>query len=342
MADVIRVHPPGPYPPHGREVPGEVDLGIRLRELMYTRHAVTGWARRALSDRLGVVARDPMRLAMASGWIDDLPTTWPLGAMIDDARERWTQGPDGEALAVLLRASHLMSPVLGWPTSIDRRWPMPDPDWVKGQIPEGASVRMVPRGRADGTAGLAIVLDAEVEAGGIAESRVLAAGIDEIESDPERFVQALADGVSAIQITTPGPSTEDQHVAWERVREAGDKQLHYERGGLAGLTVDELPRFDELLGEAPSGTWGDRLVASADVLFLPTISQDGSLGVVGVVAWDGPYHPIRVVPGAAEIIRNLDGKSTLDQLAANFEIDSGSLRDILDQLVELGAATAAE
>lgn len=340
MADIVRVHPPGPYPPHGAEVPGEVDLGIRLRDLMYTRRAVTGWGRRAKAERLNAIARDPMRLAMASGWIDDLPMTWPLGAMIDGARERWTAGPDGEALAVLLKASQVLSPVLGWPTSIDRRWPMPDPEWVKGQIPDGAKVVMVPRAPADGTTGLAIVLDAEVEAAELGDRRVLAAGIDEIESDPERFVHALGEGAVAVQITTPGPSTDAQRAAWERVRDAGDKQLIYERGGRAGLLVDHLPRFEELLTEAPAGTPGERLSARCDVLFLPTISQEGELGLVGVVVWDGPHHPVRVVPGAAEILRHLDGKRTVDDLAATFEIEASILRDILDQLVHIGACSA--
>lgn len=339
MSEPLRIHPPGPYPPHGSEVEGEVDLGIRLRELLFTRHAITGWARRALADRLGVIARDPMRLAMAQGWMDDLPQTWPVGALVDDARQKWTKGPDGAALAVLLRASNLLSPVLGWPSSIDRRWPMPDPDWVKGQVGKGP-FRMVPRAQGDGATGLSIVLNAEVEPVSLKDSRVLSAGIDEIEDDPQRFIAALQDGGGqAVQITTPGPTTDAQREAWERVRAAGSKQLLYERGGRAGLLVDELPRFEELLGRAPAGKPGAKPHVDCDLVFLPTVSETGSIGVTGVLAWDAPYHPIKIMPGAAEILRRLDGHASLQEIAAALEIDESTVASVVDQLIGIGAAT---
>lgn len=337
----IRVHPPGPYPPHGPEPEGEIDLGIRLRDLMYTRRAIAGWGRRALSERLSAVARNPMRLAMASGWIDDLPATWPLASLIDDARERWTQGPDGDALAVLLRASHLLSPVLGWPTSIDRRWPMPDPDWVRDQLPDEAPIIWVPRAPADGTTGLSIVFESEVEAGSLSEPRVIPAGMDQIEADPEAFVRALEGRAEAIQVTTPGPSTEAQRDAWDRVRSIGRKQHCYDRAGLAGLAVEHVPRFGDLLKNAPPGEPGDRLIASCDVLFLPTLEDEGKVGLVGVVAWDAPFHPVRVVPGAAEVLRHLNGQAGVEDLARTFEVDTATVTEVLDQLVSLGAATAA-
>ncbi|MCO4747068.1 MAG: hypothetical protein KC912_19890 [Proteobacteria bacterium] len=340
MSERLRVHPPGPYPPHGEEVAGEVDLGIRLRDLLYTRHTITGWARRALGERLGIIARDPMRLAMARGWIDDLPQTWPLGHLIDDARERWAGGPDGQALAVLLKASNVLSPVLGWPTSLDRRWPMPDPEWVVGQVGKGRDVVVVPRAQGDGATGLSIVLEAQVEAASLHDPRILRAGIDEIEDAPEHFIAALGDGAQAVQITTPGPSTTSQREAWERVRSAGAKQHLYERGGSAGLLVDELPRFADLLGDAPAGKPGKNPRTICDLLFLPSLSDEGEVGVVGVLAWDAPYHPIRVVPGAAEILRRLDGEATLAEVAADLEVEESTVQSVVDQLIGIGAASA--
>jgi hypothetical protein len=340
LTEAIRVHPPGPFPPHGVEKEGEVDLGIRLRDMMFTRSLVTGMARRGLAQRLQIVARDPMRLAMASSWIQDLPMTWPLGALVDDARERWTAGPDPEALAVLLRVSHLVAPVLGWPTSIDRRWPMPDPDWVKTQLPPGQPLRFVPRGLGDGTAGMAIVFEAEVEAARLDDGRVLYAGIDEIEAHPERYLEALAAGAEAVQITTPGPTTEAGAAAWHRVRAAATSQAGYELGGRAGLGLESIPRVQDLLTDAPPGKRGERYRAACDVLFLPTLAEDGSLGVAGVMVWDGPYHPVRVVPGAADLVRHLDEGATPQDLAETYELDAETTADILDQLVGLGAVTA--
>lgn len=340
MSEPLRVHPPGPYPPHGAEKQGEVDLGIRLRDLLFTRNAITGWARRALADRLGVIARDPMRLAMASGWIEDLPLTWPVGALVDDARKQWTTGPDGAALAVLLRASAMLSPVLGWPTSIDRRWPMPDPDWVHNQVGQGASCVVVPRGQGDGATGLSIVLEALVEPAALTESRVVAAGIDEIEDDTERYLAALESGVQAVLITSSGPTTEAQREAWERVRAAGSRQALFERGGRAGLLVDELPRFEELLRRAPPGKTGARPRVDCDLLFLPTVSDGGEIGVNGVLAWDAPYFPVRVTPGAAEILRRLDGETALADIATKLKLEEATVARVVDQLIGLGAATA--
>ena len=48
-ADIKTVYPPGPFPPHGREAEGSVDLGIRLRDTLYRRDLIVGPAREALA-----------------------------------------------------------------------------------------------------------------------------------------------------------------------------------------------------------------------------------------------------------------------------------------------------
>lgn len=310
--------------------------------MLFTRELVTGLGRRVLVQRLQAVARDPVRIAMASSWLQDLPMTWPLGALVDDARLRWTEGPDAEALAVLMRVSHLLAPSLGWPTSIDRRWPMPDPDWVKRHLPADRPIRFVPRGLADGTTGMAIMFDAEVEPAALNDPRVLHAGIDEIEDAPERYLAALREGATAVQITTPGPTTEAQAAVWSRVRGAASEQASYERGGRAGLGLTNIPTIQDLLSDAPPGKRGHRFKAVCDVIFLPTLTEDGSMGVAGVLAWDAPYHPVRVVPGAADLVRHLDDGATAAEVAEMYELDATTTADILDQLVGLGAITAVD
>ena len=340
MAARLRVHPPGPYPPHGVEAEGEVDLGIRVRDLLFTKQAVTGWGRKALSDRLAMLVRDPSRMFMASAWLDDFPMTWPLGAMIDDARERWIAGPDESALACMLKASHLLAPVLGWPTTIDRRWPMPDPDWVKKQVGD-AQCLLQPRARGDGTTGISIVLEAEVAPASLCEERVLELGLDEIVAAPERILEALAGSAEAVMLTSPGPSTEADREVWRAVRDAGRRQRAYERGGLAGLSFEHVPHFDDLLTDAPPGVMGERLSMNCDALLLPRIDEKGELGLVGVLVWDAPYRPVRVVPTAVEVLRHLDGTTTAREIAQSLEASEESLLDVLEQLVGLGAATVS-
>ena len=58
------------------------------------------------------------------------------------------------------------------------------------------------------------------------------------------------------------------------------------------------------------------------------------------MVWDGPYHPVRVVTGAADLVRHLDDGATAQDVAETYDLDAETTADILDQLVGLGAVTA--
>lgn len=336
-----RILPPGPFPPHGEEPVGTVDLGIRVRDMMCRRDLVVGPVRRALAEHLAQAARQPERLLVALSQVELLVDTWPLGALIDDAVDRWRQGPDPAALAVLFRASEVVGAVLGWPRAVDRRWPLPDEAWMREQLPEGDAV-IVPRGARDGAAAVAVALDLpvadpewiELPAVRTVPGEGLLGAVDEL-------VQGLTGGVfSAVRFSSVPAHDGGTQAARAALREASPLQAAYERYGDAGLVAGELVEFGSLLGKAGPGTKGERPQRTCDALILPTLTEDGKVSAVGCLVWDGPIRPMRVNPVAVRILELLDGARDAAAVASELGAEVPIIEQAFGQLVELGAASA--
>ncbi len=279
---------------------------------------------------------------MAMPAIDDLIDTWPLASLVEDARQKWTDGPDGFSLAVLARCAQVVAGVLGFPQVIDGRWPMPDVEWIEQMAGPGPHL-VVGRGPRDGAPAMAVVLRTRV--GG----REPVPTPPTIEAHGDTFVDELpnllagierGDGV-AIRFETPHKWDAASMEGMETVRQAAPAQWAFERYGTAGLICPDAPDWHEMLERAPAGVRGDVLKTACNVLILPTLTEEGEVDVFGALCWDGPYQPIRVINSAAEVLRRLDGKKTMADLATELHAREATVKNLLDQLVDIGAATAA-
>jgi hypothetical protein len=322
-------------------VAGEIDLGIRLRELLYRRDLIAGPVRDALLANVNDSARQPHRLALARPAINMLIDTWSVGALIDDARRRWARGPDPRALPVMVRAAEIVAVVLGWPRTVDGRWPMPDKEWFKSNAGDGPH-NVVLRGPRDGGWAAAVSLRAStatVEPMDL--PNVVEIGGDEIVARRDEVLAKLASG-DAVAVRFNSPPTHDDAAvtARQEFREVGSAQRAFELYGSAGLMAPSAPELDDLLVSAPAGVSGPRLVAVADGLLLPVMGDNGKIDKVGCLVWDGAYHPATVVPVAVQILHLLDGSMTAAAVAKRLRLPPKSVAHTIGQLIRMGAVSS--
>jgi hypothetical protein len=338
----LRIFPPGPFPPWGFEGEGTIDLGIRVRDRLFRRDLIAGLARRRLSGLIGSAGDEAAGLVRVMHLVEPFFHTWALGSMIDAAREKWTEGPDARSLAVLGRASEIAAFAVGWPTTIDRRWPLPDVDWMRMQVPEGVPCEVVPRGPRDGAYGVAIALGhplARPEP--IAVPPYLELPADLLaDRCPELLERMARHELVAVRWSGPTPESGAALEAAEALRRASPVQLSFERYGLAALLTGPVPDFEDLLVRPPPGQPGPVLRRICDVALLPRLLPDGRVEIVGVLLWDGPHPPAFVVVGAAELLRLLDGNTPVDVIAARVGAPVEVIGRVLDQLLAAGAASA--
>ena len=338
MEASVTVRPPGPFPPHGEEPVGVVDLGMRMRDQLLTGSVIELSVRPILVERLGSIARAG-RLALAPGLTEALLHTWPLASQVDEARERWIEGPDEWALAVLARAARVVSMALGWPDTVDRVWPMPDPEWVLGQVEEGP-FRVVPRGPRDGAPAAASILDAVLDhaepislpAIEVIQGDELVARVDEV------LARAAAGEIVAIRFETPVPWDDASRTALERVHASLPAQRAFERYGHAGLQCPNAPEYEDTLTSAEPATVGERPVSQCDALVMPYQDKQGRAKTAGALTWnDEPHAPVLVHPFAVEVLQLLDGTRTLAEVAAELTVSEELMGKVFAQLAEVGA-----
>lgn len=332
------VFPPGPYPPHGSEQPGTIDLGIRVRDQLLRREVIEGAVRQELASRLSAVARAG-RLAMSPHLVDALVDTWPLAAMIDEAREQWIQGPDLHALTIIERGMKVVSMALGWPETIDRRWPMPDLDWILRQVGEGSFVVQC-RGDRDGAPAVAAALGCELVPRPAKDApAILRVQGDELTAKIDDIMQSMqSQEIRAVHFETPVPWDNDSRDALTLLESEFKVQRAFRRHGLVGLAVEDCAEeFRDLLATPPPGRREDKPIARCDALMVPRTDNQGRSALAGVLVWREPYRPMWVHPFAIELLQQLNGQRDKAQLLKQFELDEPTLDGLLDQLQELGA-----
>lgn len=336
------VRPPGPFPPSGPEAPLEIDLGVRVRDRLFTKAELTGATREGIKAGLAA-AIEAERWEEAAELLRAFVDTWPVAALVDGAREAWTRGPEGRALAVLWRAAELVRMGHGWTALPAGGWVLPDADWLRW-AGEGGGVEVQPRSEGDGAAEVARALDIEVAS---AQPLVLPPVIDlpgpELADRRAWVCGALARGeAAAVRFTAPVPDDPASQLALGEVRLEGDAQAAFERYGLAGLVVGRAPAWDEVLGSAPAGEPGEVLRPTCDTALLPgppSRLARGQVQTVGWLLWPAPYRPLPVAPRAVAVLRALDGRRDRVAVAKCLGVPVEAVAPVLDELVTIGAAT---
>lgn len=334
----IRVHPPGPFPPSGDELPGEVDLGIRLRDALY-RRAVVLDARKALHSNIRASARSPHQVMMALPSIEAYLDTFPLASMIEDAVADWRVEPNPYSLTVMARAADVVGSVLGWPRSVDRRWPLPDEAWMRRQV-QGPAI-VIPRGPRDGAPAAAVALDAVL---GLREAlplpQMVTVSGDELTTRIEDLTAALRlDVVKAVDVCGWIPWDDASQTAYKRLALATPLQASYARCGVAALAAGGGGSFADLLEPPPPGEMGERLRATCQAVVVPHLGENGTIEPHGVLVWDDRHPGIRVNPVIGTIIESIRDQPTLDELATRLKSERSVVEDVVRQLVEIGAVT---
>jgi hypothetical protein len=279
---------------------------------------------------------------MAPGLTDALLHTWPLAYQIDDAVETWTRGPDPHALAVLARACRVLAMALGWPDTIDRTWPMPDPDWIIGQTGEG-DFRVVPRGPRDGAPAIASVLNACLDHADPIQLPPLAVvqGDELYDQLSDLLEQARNKAITAIRFETPVPWDPESRAALDAIDEALPAQKTFRLYGHAGLLCPDTPSYEDLLDTAPAQPICDKPMPHCDAVVLPFLDEDGRMGKAGALAWNtGAYAPVLVHPFAVDAIEQFDGTKTAADVADSLSVKPELMHTIVQQLAELGALGA--
>lgn len=294
-----------------------------------------------LLDHVRRLAKQPERLAGATDFVLSLVDTWPLGALIDDARRRWTDGPDPAALAVLVRATEVIGPVLGWPRSLDRRWPMPDEAWMRAQVGDQPAV-VVPRGPRDGSSAAIVALEVpRAPSDPLSLPPTLTAHAERLSDDADALYAALERGeIVAVHLEGVVPDEPDALCARERLREASPAQAALDWYGLAGLAAGAHVAWADTLGTAPAGQPGPKPQRVCDALVLPWPGRAGQAEDRGVLAWDGPYAPVWVHADAIKVLGRLDGQTSIEEVAAAVHGPVSLVERIVGELIALGAATA--
>jgi hypothetical protein len=340
------LRPIGPFPPVGAEAPGEVDLGVRLRDRCLCRDFLVGLVRGGLWSGLAA-AVEAERYAQASELLRMWLESWPLAALVDPARRQWTRGASPEALGVLVRVSELVRAATAWPALGTGPWPAPDAAWLASAAgaPADGRWQLVGRGIADGS---------DVVAGAIAVDRAepqplslpptLAVAGELLAARRHELTRAIARGeLAAVEITSPVPPDAASQLALGELRMESDCQVAYEQVGIAGLVAGGLEPWDAGLLPVPTGRLGRHLRATCQTFLLPGTPQrlrQGQTDTIGWLVWEGPHRPVAVHPVAVETLRAMDGRRDVAGVASQLGLDADALLPVVEELARVGALVA--
>jgi hypothetical protein len=338
----VIVVPPGPFPPLGGEPQGVMDLGVRLRDQLFVGPVLRGPMRDAISGRLGrALAADEWETAGAllGAWLD----TWPVGALVDEARTRWTSRPDGAALAVLGRAGELIRLAMDWGASPDGAWPWPSDAWMEGMVGTASVEAVLRRDPTDGAALVSSLFDVPLDDGAFDDlpPHAVVPGSALAARRVELGCWLARDELRAVRITGPVPNEPEAALALGEIRLEGSGQSALERWGLAGLRAGTVPAWQSALGPRPVAPVVGVLAARCQVAILPGTPDRlarGESGSVGWLLWEAPTAPVPVSRPAVAVLQAFDGEKNLDEVAASLGAPLEVVREVAAELCHLGAA----
>ncbi len=340
------VVPPAPFPPVGGEAEGTLDLGVRLRDQLFTGAVLRGPLRRALQGRLGQAIDGAVwgeASALLRAWLD----TFPVGALVDGARQAWTVGPDGDALAVLGRAAEIVRLAMGWEMGDDGPWPWPSEQWIEGTVGRASVAAVLQRDPDDGAPQLAALLgDVPVDRGALDD--VPPHGVVPGIALADRRAQLggwLARGeLVAVRVRGEVPDDIGTTLALGEMRLEGSAQAAFERWGVAGLRAGRVPDWqDQLQRRAVAPVVGvlARRCSSAMIPCTPARLLQGDTKPVGWLLWEAPVAPLAVRPAAVAVLDLIDGERSLDEIARALVVPVEAVREVASELCRVGAAGPA-
>lgn len=341
------VRPPAPFPPLGAEQPGTLDLGVRLRDQLFVGAVLGGPLRQALSGRLG-------RAVEAGEWrpaarlLEAFLDSFPLAALVDAARLRWTDAPDPDALAVLARAGELVCLAMDWKAAPDGCWPWPSAAWIEGTVGSVGVSAVEQQDAEDGAEALARMLgDVPVDEGILAEvlpPHATVAGARLAERREELCGWLARGDLTAVRVTGPLPDDPATALALGEIRLEGERQAALERFGVAGLRAGSVRDWrGQLRPQATAPVHGPLLprCAAAVLPGTPARLARGDASPVGWLLWNAPSPPVPVQSAAVAVLRELDGVRGIAEIAASLEAPPEAVEAVAAELCRVGAAGPA-
>ena len=321
-----------------------LDLGVRLRDQLFVGAVIGGPLRQALSGRLGQ-AVEAQRWHAAARLLEAFLDSFPVAALVDDARLRWTGSPDPEALAVLGRAGELVCLAMDWGAAPDGCWPWPSDAWIEGTIGTVAVSAVEQRDPQDGAEQLALLLgEVPLDEGIFDEvlpphATVLA---ERLVERREELCGWLARGdLSAVRLLDALPDTPAARLAMGEVMLEGERQAALERYGLAGLRAGVVKDWrKQLRPQATAPVHGplEPRCAAAVLPGTPGRLERGDASPVGWLLWEEATAPLPVQPAAVAVLRALDGQKELSAVAAALEAPPEAVEAVAAELCRVGAA----
>jgi len=338
----MKVWSPGPCPPTGVLRGEGCDLGALLLESHYSQAHLVHEARPRLQAMLAELL-DGGESAEAATVLQALVDTWPAAALVDAAARLWTEQGAAAALSVLGRVAELLCLAHGWSPLGRGPWPMPDDDWVRANVPAGAS-EICRRTEADGAVAVGELMGLNVSDRAWALPCVEVVRGEELVSRRGELARRLVLAeIAALDIEGPVPAGPDAALAMGELCMEAMAQAAFDRYGVAGLLAPRAPAWSEILRPAPAGVMGEILRRTCDGAVLPgtpAALARGEVSGTGWLLWRGPYLPIAVQPEAVTLLGALDGEKDLEQVAAQLEVPLDAVQSMAEELVRVGAATA--
>ena len=339
------VIPPGPFPPLGGERQGAMDLGVRLRDQLFVSAVLRGPMRDALSGRLGRALTEDDWVgagALLQAWLD----TWPIGALVDEARTRWTSRPDGAALAVLGRAGELIGLAMGWGVGPDGVWLWPSDAWMEGMVGSAAVEAVLRRDPSDGADLVSGLFDVPVDEDPFDDlpPHAVVPGAALAARRAELGCWLARDELRAVRVTGVVPDDPAAALALGEIRLEGSAQAALERWGLSGLRAGTVPSWRVALGPRPVAPVVGVLEARCLVAILPGTPDRlarGETESVGWLLWEAPTAPVPVTRPAIAVLQALDGQKNLEEVAQALGAPLELVREVAAELCHLGAAGPA-
>ncbi len=333
--------PPGPFPPTDELRADGCDVGGLLLDLLYTRAAFTEQLRAELHRGLAA-AVEQQDWAHGANLLQAFVDSWPVGALVQGARQAWVTSGDPTGLSVLSRAAQIICLAKGWSPLGQGPWPMPCADWVRSHVPSGLS-GVGRRGFDDGADQLATLLGVSVsaEAAWVLPPVAHVCSEDVAAQRVELAGRLVREEIAAVVVSGACSEPEAQ-LALGEIRMEGRAQAALEALGSAGLVAPDCPAFRELLGSPSAGRAGGALDATCDGILLPgpvTAMAQGAPQTVGWLLWDGPYTPVAVHPAAVQVLHAVEEAHDVSAIAALLGAPAEVVQGLVQELIGLGALT---